>query len=188
MNGGKMEFDFKFGEMSVYERKKLYNYIKVYDPTTVLECGAGKGASTHIMVNAVNNNSKIYSCDPSRHPDFKSELLFFHNEKSDKLISKLINDKIYPDFIFFDGPEEPEVALNDFIELDKYVEIGTIFSMHDWCTVKRKLDGAISTKANLLKPYINSLDTWELLEETSGEEYIESEESVGICFYKKILK
>ncbi len=181
-----MEFNFKFGEMTVYERKKLYKYIKEYNPTIILECGSGVGASTYIIVNAISNSSVLYSCDPARQPNFSHNLLSFYKITSEKLIKLLIDKQNYPNFFFFDGPENPEVALDDFIKLDKYVNIGTIFSMHDWCTVKRKLDNGVSTKAKLLKPYINSLNSWELLEETSGEEYVVGEESVGLCFYKKI--
>jgi len=180
-----MKFDFSFGEMTVYEREKLYNYVKKYNPSITLECGSGVGASTHIIVNAISEESMLYSCDPIRRPNFSNKLLSFHKKTSDELIKILIDKQIYPNFIFFDGPEEPEVALSDFIELDKYVGSGAIFSMHDWCTVRRKYDGAISTKSKLLKPYINSLSTWELIEETDGENFVVGEESVGICFYKK---
>jgi len=182
-----MNFDFGFGEMTIYEREKLYNYIKSNNPDIVLECGSGAGASTYVMINAINEKSKVYSCDPLRQPYFSSNKLFFYKTLSNKLINKLIEDKIYPNFIFFDGPEEPEIALEDFKKLDKYVEIGTIFSMHDWCTKKRKYDNGISTKVELLKPYIKSLDSWELLEEINGEEYKKGKESVGLCFYKKIM-
>lgn len=181
-----MNFNFNFGEMTNYERMKLYNYIKLYNPNIILESGSGKGGSTYVMLNAINQNTKIYSCDPFRMPDFESKQIIFFLLKSDELI-KIIKEKdIYPDFIFFDGPEDPDVALNDFKNLENYVKVGTIFSMHDWCTIKRKLDNNISTKALYLKPYINSLKSWYLLEETNGEKYVEGQESVGLCFYKKI--
>lgn len=183
-----MRFDFNFGEMTYYEREKLYNYVLNSNPNIVLECGAGVGASTYIIINAIQKDSKIYSCDPEREPNFSDEKLHFYNIKSDFLIKYMIENKIYPDFIFFDGPEDRTVALEDFKIIDEYVEVGTIFSMHDWCLNKRKFDNGYSTKAELLKPYINSLSYWELLEETDGENYNENEESVGLCFYKKIDK
>lgn len=181
-----MRFDFNFGEMTIFEREKLYNYVIKYNPNIILECGAGVGASTHIMINALNDDGKIYSCDPERKPNFVNDKLNFYNINSDLLIKYIIDNKFFPNFIFFDGPEDPNVALNDFKEIDKYLEIGTIFSMHDWCLSVRKYDNGFSTKAKLIKPYINSLDSWELLEEFSGEDYIAGEESVGLCFYKKI--
>lgn len=183
-----MDFNFKFGEMTLYERKKLYDIILDLKPNIILECGSGIGASTHIMVNATPKYSKIFSCDPVRTPVVNSEKLEFNKVKSDVLISKIINDNIIPDVIFFDGPEDPEVALNDFKNLDKYVGDGTVFLMHDWCTITRKFDGGISTKALLLKPYINKLDNWELVEEIFGDDYKEGEESVGLCYYKKTVK
>jgi len=182
-----MDFNFNFGEMTLYEREKLFNIISKKDPDIILECGSGVGASTFIMVNASNKNTKIYSCDPIREPKITSPKLFFHKITSKKLISNLIKNNITPDLIFFDGPEDPNVALDDFKELENFVDVNTIFMMHDWCTNTRKYDGAISTKALLLKPYINSLDNWELIEEIDGENYKEGKESVGLCLYKKIF-
>ena len=57
--------------------------------------------------------------------------------------------------------------------------------MHDSCTKQRKLDSGISCKAELIKPYINSLNSWELLEETDALYYEDGFESVGLVFYKK---
>ena len=48
-------------------------------------------------------------------------------------------------------------------------------------------DNGLSTKALKLKPYINSLPNWKLLEETEAENYKHGEESVGLCFYEKIF-
>ncbi len=89
---------------------------------------------------------------------------------------------------FLTGPEDPNVALDDFKKIDKFLDVNTVFSMHDWCLSKRKFDNGFSTKAELIKPYINSLTNWKLLEETDGENYNSNEESVGLCFYKKISK
>jgi hypothetical protein len=98
----------------------------------------------------------------------------------------MLNKNIIPNFVFFDGPEEPEVALNDFKLLENSLPVGAFFSMHDWCTNVRKYDSETSTKALYLKDYINSFDNWILIEELDGENYEEGEESVGLVFYKKI--
>jgi hypothetical protein len=98
----------------------------------------------------------------------------------------MINDNIDINFIFFDGPEDPNVALNDFKVLEEYVKFGTVFSMHDWCITTRKYDNGISTKSLFLKPYIENSNSWVLIDEFFGEKYIDGEESVGLCFYKKI--
>ena len=182
-----MDFSFNFGEMTIYEREKLYNYVIKYNPNIVLECGSGVGASTYVMANALSEESRIYSCDPSRTPIFTSEKLNFFSVPSDLLITYLVDNEICPNFIFFDGPEDPNVALNDFIILDKFVKVGTIFSMHDWFLTTRKLDNGLSTKSALLKPYIENSSNWELIEELFGDDYKLGEESVGLCFYKKIL-
>lgn len=181
-----MDFTFKFGEMTHYERELLYGYVLRYDPDIILECGSGVGASTKVMVEALRSYAQIYSCDPKRRPKFTSNKLKFYPVKSDVLIDMLLEAGLYPDFIFFDGPEDPEVALNDFIKLDKHADIGTVFSMHDWCTEIRLYDGNVSVKALLIKHYINSLSTWALLEETDGLAYEQGKESVGLCLYEKI--
>lgn len=181
-----MDFNFGFGEMTIYERSKLYKYIIQKKPKIIFESGTGKGGSTYVMINASDNDTKIYSCDPERAPNFKSDRLFFYKKKSEELIGIMLENKIYPDFIFFDGPEEPEVALNDFKMLENIVEVGTIFSMHDWCTNIRKYDNNKSTKARYLKDYLNSLENWQLIEELDGENYKNGEESVGLVFYKKV--
>ena len=77
----------------------------------------------------------------------------------------MLNKNIIPNFVFFDGPEEPEVALNDFKLLENSLPVGAFFSMHDWCTNVRKYDSETSTKALYLKDYINSFDNWILIEE-----------------------
>ena len=113
-----MDFSFNFGEMTIYEREKLYNYVIKYNPNIVLECGSGVGASTYVMANALSEESRIYSCDPSRTPIFTSEKLNFFSVPSDLLITYLVDNEICPNFIFFDGPEDPNVALNDFISIE----------------------------------------------------------------------
>jgi hypothetical protein len=172
--------------MTSYERKKLHSYVKLYNPNVILECGSGEGGSTYIFSDAIGENGKIYSCDPYRSPKFNSNKLIFRQIQSSSLIEYIKSEEIYPDFLFFDGPEDSEVALNDFKELENYVKVNTIFSMHDWCLTKRKFDNGHSIKSLKIKPYINSLSNWELIEELSGDNYNEGNESVGLCIYKKI--
>ena len=103
----------------------------------------------------------------------------------------IIEDKI-PDFIFFDGPEIPELALNDFKLLEPHLKKGCFFSMHDFHTgSKRRYDNSISVKSAHIKPYLESHDEWRCLEELSGlvknSDYDDMPfDSVGLCLYEKI--
>ncbi len=187
------------GEMTPFERFKLYTYIQKYNPKYVLETGCGTGfGSTFYILKALthnNNDGKLFTCDPLRTPeklikDYKNTL-FYYKVNSDVLIKSLKPYQIKPNFIFFDGPELENVALDDFKNLEDYVEIGSVFSMHDWCTETRGYDGNVSIKAKLIKPYIQKSDKWELIEELSGtnknsEKNDMPYDSVGLCFYKKI--
>lgn len=69
-----MDFKFNFGELT-YEIEKLYDYVLDNNPNIIFECGSGKGGATFVMLNALNKNAKIYSCDPERKPVFESEQL-----------------------------------------------------------------------------------------------------------------
>jgi hypothetical protein len=64
-----------------------------------------------------------------------------------------------------------------------------MFGMHDWCTEKRGYDGNISTKAALIKPYLNEHKSrWGKYLELSGvaknDTFDDNNfDSVGMCFY-----
>lgn len=192
------------GEMGWFERYRLFSWICEYKPKIIFEVGTGVGGgSTYHMAYAletINNEGVIYTCDPGdpndidRHIDPRlvekySNIKFFPI-KSSELLTQLIENKTIPDFIFFDGPEEPEVALNDMIELEKYIKVGTMFAMHDWDHY-RPFDNGFSTKAQSIRPYMENSENWELVEllrsdikncpEMEGEY-----DSVGLCLYKKI--
>lgn len=108
-----------------------------------------------------------------------SEHIVFHNIPSTDLIKQLIVTKQIPQFVFFDGPEDPELNINDFKLLDEHLPIGTYFCMHDW-DLGIRADGLSSTKAQLLRPYLEQLPTWKILRTLTAPV------SVGIVVAKKI--
>lgn len=192
------------GELLPYERYKLYDYVKRLKPAVILELGTGVGGSTYYMTSALKENNKgvIYTCDPFKGPSdiflqrFEG-ILFYEKKLSDVFINELIVNGIIPDFIFFDGPELPEIALNDFKLIENHLKAGTIFSMHDWDENERAYDCGLSIKAKFIKPYLYSNESWELLEELSGtiknsdmfdsaSDIERPSDSVGMCFFKKI--
>lgn len=177
-------------EMLPFEREKLYNWIKnIIKPTSnILETGTGVGGSTYYLSKALKeicNDCKVYTCDPSRKPtvQFLEECdnVEFYPAYSNLLINYLIKEKIKISYIFFDGPEDPSVALDDIKKLEEYIDIGCYFSMHDWETSPRKYDNGLSTKAASIRPYMESSKKWEKVEVLDG---INSADSVGLCLYR----
>ena len=165
---------FKNAELTPTEREKLYRWIYNIRPHKILEIGTGSGGSTTYMAQAAldsNNSCTIYTCDPRRKPIplfFKLyPFVRFYNTTSDIFTSKL--DRIHFNFIFFDGPDNPHIAINDLIFLEKNMRKGTYFSMHDWdCN-----------KAIRVRSYLQKADNWQRIEVIGKEE-----ESVGLCLYK----
>ena len=94
-----------------------------------------------------------------------------------------------PEFVFFDGPEDPELLLNCFKEIENYVEIDCVFCMHDWETEKN-IYGQTSVKARMLRPYLHKNENWEIVEELSGRPGVypndNGKNSVGMVVAKKI--
>lgn len=180
------------GEMLPLERKKLFEWIIKYKPKTILEVGTGTGGGgLYYMLEALsyskNDDAVIYTCDPSRGPS--SEFLQKYNQakyykcNSDVLLKDLLAKNIKFDFIFFDGPNDPNVELNDFkfIEENDMCKENCIFVSHDWhFESPRKHDNALATKAKYLRPYIEKNSNWKLVELLEN-----SKESVGLCCYMK---
>lgn len=184
------------GEMTPLERYTLYNQVITHKPSVVYELGSGEGASTYYIAEAMRYNGFgiLHTCDPVRGPTQKFldsyEFVTYHNTTSQRMI-KGLNDGYSPppDFIFMDGPEDPQVALDDIELLNTIIHRYTMLGCHDWCTEKRLYDGAVSTKARLLKEYMNNNKNWHLVEELSGTEpnlggpELLGPDSVGLAFY-----
>jgi hypothetical protein len=177
-------------EMLPYERYKLYTWVsEIIKPSNVLDIGCGTGGGTYYISEGMKkckSLGKVYSCDPGRGPseEFleKQKNVDYRPIYSNELILYLIENNIKIDYLFFDGPEDPDVAMRDIIALENYIQPGCYFSMHDWEVVPRKYDGQISTKSLKIRRYIesNSL-VWQPVEILEG---VQSSDSVGLCLYK----
>jgi hypothetical protein len=183
------------GEMLPYERYKLYNWIIDIKPKIIFEVGTGHGGgSTYYIAEAIkhlNNGGKIYTCDPERTiestllQDFP--LIQFFPIYSEDMLKNLTEQGLKPDFIMFDGPEDPNIAFNDIKYMENFIDDGTHFSMHDW-DLYRPYDGHQSTKSVKIREYMENSDNWVLLEQlysdrknsTNNMQY----DSVGLCLYK----
>lgn len=181
-------------EMLPYEREKLYKWVsEIIKPDNVLEIGCGHGGSTYYISEAmmkIKSKGKIYACDPGRGPtqSFLNNHLNVEYRAvcSNVLISEIIDKNIKLDYLFFDGPEEPSLALNDIRILEDYIQPGCYFSMHDWEVMQRKYDNGISIKSAEIRPYMESNPSiWKPIEILDG---IESDQSVGLCLYKFLGK
>lgn len=183
-------------EMLPYERFKLYNWIIDIKPINIIEIGCGLGGTTYYIsesIKTLNIESTIYTCDPSRSPsssllkDFP--FIKYYPITSNILIEDVISNNIDIDFILFDGPELPDIALDDIKILENYIKNGTYFCMHDWEFTKRGYDNGISTKSEKIRPYIEKSKKWIEIEVLSG--LIKNSnynndifDSVGLCLYK----
>lgn len=177
-------------EMCQLERLKLYTWTsELIKPKNILDIGCGVGGGTHYLSEGLkkcNPEGKVYSCDPERTP---SQLFFFNHSNvnyyrlfSTELIEKIRNDGVEIGYIFHDGPDDPNVGMNDIKLLETFIKPGCYFTMHDWETERRKLDNAVANKARLVRPYMESDESpWEVVEVLDG---IESSESVGLCLYR----
>jgi hypothetical protein len=184
------------GEMLPFERFKLYNWILEAKPKIVFEVGTGDGGgSTYYIAEAIkklNNDGVIYTCDPIRIIN-ENILKNFDNIKyfqknSNQMIKQLIENSIIPDFIMFDGPENPEIAYDDIKFLENHIKNGTYFSMHDW-DFFRPYDKGNSTKSIKIRKYFEQSENWHLIEKLNSEiknsDFDDFEfDSVGLCLYK----
>lgn len=180
-------------EMLPFERMKLYTWVsEIVKPTNAIDLGCGCGGGTYYISKGMKkcgSKGKVYSCDPGRGPssEFLSEQdnVDYRKVYSNELISDLISDCIKIDYLFFDGPEDPDVAIEDIKVLEEYIQPGCYFSMHDWEIEKRMFDNAISIKAAKIRPYMESNPLWEEIEVLDG---VTKSDSVGLCLYKFLGK
>ena len=195
----------KYGEMLPYERYKLYTWVKEYGVKRALDVGTGSGVAAYYISQGIKNNSgQVLTCDPFSGPlaTPKRESLQvllkdnpnikFSQVTSTELIDEIINHDVSLDFVFFDGPEDVNVAIDDIQKLEKHLKSGFLFSMHDWEIIPRNYDNQRSFKSAKIRPYIENSEWWEKIEVLSGLEinsnyytYPDKNcDSVGLCLYK----
>jgi hypothetical protein len=163
-------------ELLPLERKELYNFIIKEKPKIIMEVGTGSGGgSTYFICRSIKDNfinSTVYTCDPSRSPShefLKSfDFLNYFKISSFELIDYLIKNNLKPDFLMFDGPEDPNVALEDIKQLEKFINKGTFLCVHDYEISKRGYDGSCSTKCQFLRPYLENNKNWKQIMYLSG--------------------
>jgi predicted O-methyltransferase YrrM len=183
------------GEMLPIERLRLFQWMMEYRPQTVLEVGTGVGGSTFYISEALKRNGgTLHTCDPERRPPdrfldrFRGQLVY-HALRSTELIDRLIEQSKIPDFLFFDGPEIPSLALEDLRRLEPHLKAGCLFAMHDWEQIGGANPRIVSIKAASVRPYIESSSQWEKIDLLDGHRknawWTKGRfDSVGLCLYR----
>jgi predicted O-methyltransferase YrrM len=173
------------GQLFDVERKFLYDAVLGCLPTRALEIGTWKGGgSTFQIASALQLCGGIlYTCELNR--EFYDQArasyaghalekhIIFHLLPSTAVINIMVGCDRVPEFVFFDGSEDPDENLNDFMLLDRHLVAGARFCAHDW-------DPGPSQKAVKLRPYLEQLPTWRIVRQLTAPE------SVGIVLAVKL--
>ncbi len=179
------------GQLYPIERQLLFDTVLRAKPKVVLEIGTWKGGgSTYQIATALRQlgSGKLYTCEVDRaffeeargiYTNNWENIVECHYMASTDMINYLLSNNIIPDFVFNDGPEDPELNLNDFLLIAPHLLQGAVFGMHDWDTDIR-VDGLVSVKAKLLRPYLENSPEWRI------EAYLTRPESVGMVMATKL--
>jgi len=182
------------GQLWPVERQTLKNLVTKNKPGIVLEIGTWKGGgSTYQIATALHDLKKghLYTCEPDKHLFNTANTLYSGYQRhlpvtcmncpSNEAIEQLLGKGKIPDFVFMDGPEDPDVCLDDLQVLEQQMKAGSMVVFHDWETGIRQ-DGLTSTKSVKVRPYIESSKIWE-------EELVLSQNdwrTVGLAAYRKL--
>lgn len=181
------------GQLWPNERLLLHKVVSDLKPKIALEIGTWKGGgSTFQIASALQEigGGILTTCEPDVEMysiafDLYTNILSnrlpvrLKNEYSHNVISEMIRCNEIPDFVLMDGPEDPNVCLNDLKSLEDLMITGAIVAFHDW-DLGVRADGLISTKSALVRPYIEQSTKWKL------EHRLTAPESVGFAVYKKL--
>jgi predicted O-methyltransferase YrrM len=169
------------GQLWPNERAYLERLVKSVVPTIVLEVGCGCGAgSTYSIAKGLraNRNGELFTCDLDQKRLAQAKKLFepwpfvkIRDCRSDVLVSWLFDTNRYPQIIFFDGPENPDVALNDLKKMQGRLRYGTHFLMHDW-------NPEHSTKAIKVRKHVEEHPHWKPIK------ILTQPDSLGMAHYQ----
>lgn len=180
------------GQLLEYERAFLFWTIIAVKPASVLEIGTWKGGgSTYQIASALkmNRSGHLYTCEKDSDlyneavlaylaNPLKTCISFFNMESGEFL--RQMSKHVRPDFVFFDGGEDPQEALDDFQYIEQYMFPGAMFMAHDW-DLGERMDGGVSHKNDLLRPYIENAPQWKI------KKVITKPYSVGMVLAEKVV-
>lgn len=180
------------GQLLEYERAFLFWTLIAVKPMNVIEIGTWKGGgSTYQIASALkmNGSGHLYTCELNkefydqaiasyRNNPLRIHINFYNMASSDFL--KEICESVIPNFVFFDGAEDAQLNLDDFKYLDQFLHPGAMFMSHDW-DLDERIDGGVSQKNQLLRPYLESNNSWKIIK------VITKPNSVGMVLAEKVV-
>ena len=163
------------GELIPYERRYLFDKVMKHQPRIVVEIGTGSCGSSICILEALKQigSGTLYTCDPYNidgkklKEEYGNRVEFLQVDGTE-FINQLQSAGILVDFIFCDGPEEPDQILNYFLDLQSITSPNCVFIAHDWEYNLQRIDGNISIKSRDLRQYLESCKDWKILEVLSG--------------------
>lgn len=156
------------GQMYPAERAALHNAVLRCKPTIVFEAGCwwGGGSTFQIMTALMENGfGALYTCDVDQERASCARRYYDNacwggrcviaDGMARDVFASTIEKVGAPQFVFLDGSEDAQEAMDDFRFIDSHVSPGCYMMMHDW--------NPPSNKATILRPYLEQLATWKIL-------------------------
>ncbi len=161
-------------ERQLWPSERLFLFEAILDtkPFRVFEAGTcnGRGSTYQIALGLQTvGHGHLHTCEPNPQQFAQAHSLYrqanwakfvtCYNLRSDQLIRDYIGiGHFIPDFLFFDGPDDPEENLANFEALEDIMPYGAHFCMHDWELTE-------SAKAERLRPYLEESPKWDIIKE-----------------------
>jgi predicted O-methyltransferase YrrM len=157
------------GQLYDCERSLLHSAVLRARPAIALEVGTWRGGGSTLQIVSAMLHLKaglLVTCEINS--EFYAEANAFYVQKpfcdhcqiklmpSRETINWLLETHGPPDFVFFDGSEDAQESLDDFLILEPRLRPGAVFMMHDWLTPD-------SHKADLLRPYLEASSGWRIV-------------------------
>ena len=145
---------FLLGQMSIEERKALYQTIVDEKPRQCFEIGTYTGGgSTFFLASgfAKNGTGTVVTLENSEHhynkaknyyakkiPQINKHVSFVFGSTTDALTQYILPDKKV-DCVFFDGAEDGQQTVEQYQFFQPYFKKGSIIMFHDWNTEKTRI-------------------------------------------------
>lgn len=161
------------GQLWYAERKLLYETVRATRPRVAFEIGTWEGGgSTFFIASALAAGGggvlHTVESDPERHAiatrSYRTHLprlvdsVRFHCGSSQAVIPGVLADEGRCDFLFLDGAQDPDQALDELEMFKDYLAPGSVLVAHDWD----------NDKMAAVRPEIESDPRFEILQRLTG--------------------
>lgn len=170
------------GQMSISERKLLYETILEHKPRQCFEIGTYTGGGSTFFLSSAfskNKSGELITMENSDHyynkakkyyknnlPVLNSHTKFTFGSTPNEFDKYILEDK-KADCVFFDGAEDAQQTLDQYNYFLPYFKNGSIIMFHDWNTEKTRI----------IRPIILNNHQWKNIKE------IEPPTSVGMAVF-----